>query len=285
MSTSDSFRPGFPSGEMFSPEIVHRLFDAVNIDDVVDEHVELPTGHTLPVSDDDIHRCYALCLQFWNKGFTREELQGLVNKLLREGDLAPDERLRFKYIRAKYKHLRFAQRLYSRRHKASFLFVTTTVQLGQLQDAYRNGHRSDIAHHGRKVRMLLSKPVWSYIQHTMINTTLDSAKRVQQYSQRRLHMLSEAVKKPVLSGEEFHSMRKIVSQQVSFYDTLRSIDTQQEDIFKMSRFLAAINGLMGDRHDEMVADALSGKQNYDTPIKLDDDIRWRIEKLVQYWGV
>jgi hypothetical protein len=67
--------------------------------------------------------------------------------------------------------------------------------------------------------------------------------------------------------------------QVSFYDTLRTLGPN-EHAFKMSRFLAAINGLMGSRHDEMVAEALSGRRNYETPAPLANEIRSRIETLI-----
>jgi hypothetical protein len=44
--------------------------------------------------------------------------------------------------------------------------------------------------------------------------------------------------------------------------------------------MAAINGLMGDRHDVMVADKLSGGKSYDAPAVLDIDIRQRLESLL-----
>ena len=46
------------------------------------------------------------------------------------------------------------------------------------------------------------------------------------------------------------------------------------------RFLAAINGLMGDKHDDMVADDMENRQSYDAPVALDSDIRQRLELLI-----
>ena len=83
----------------------------------------------------------------------------------------------------------------------------------------------------------------------------------------------------MLTGSEFHAMRKLVSQQVSFYDTLRSLE-HSDVAYRMSRFLSAINGLMGVRHDEMVEQAISDKGSYRTAMALDADIRWRLEMLV-----
>ena len=48
-------------------------------------------------------------------------------------------------------------------------------------------------------------------------------------------------------------------------------------------FLAAINGLMGSRHDEMVAEALSGRRHYDTPAPLANETRSRVENLLAHY--
>ncbi len=50
--------------------------------------------------------------------------------------------------------------------------------------------------------------------------------------------------------------------------------------YKFFRFLAAINGLMGDKHDDMVADDMENRQSYDAPVALDSDIRQRLELLI-----
>jgi hypothetical protein len=67
--------------------------------------------------------------------------------------------------------------------------------------------------------------------------------------------------------------------QVSYYDTVRSFGPN-EHAYRMSRYLAAINGLMGLRHDEMVADALSGRRDYSTPTPLATQTRARLESLI-----
>ncbi|EFA6545518.1 hypothetical protein C5B22_000402 [Escherichia coli O157:H7] len=65
-----------------------------------------------------------------------------------------------------------------------------------------------------------------------------------------------------------------------YYDTLRSLDPENKEALQISRFLAAINGLMGDKHDDMVADDMENRQSYDAPVALDSDIRQRLELLI-----
>ncbi|HAN8731430.1 TPA: hypothetical protein IGN20_000333, partial [Escherichia coli] len=100
------------------------------------------------------------------------------------------------------------------------------------------------------------------------------------YRQKQMHTLKEIIAKPRLTGREFHDVRKIISQQVSYYDTLRSLDPENKEALQISRFLAAINGLMGDKHDDMVADDMENRQSYDAPLALDSDIRQRLELLI-----
>ena len=268
-----------PEWETFPAETLRRLFDAVDVNDIVDAHVALPEPIVLACPEESIRRCYGLCLQFWKDGVTREDALRLVKKLLRNEALSADERLEFKHIRARYKHLRFAQRLYSKRHVSDYLFDKTTRIFGKLQDAFRGGRRSGIIRSGFKLRVLLSKPVWAMVQRSMENTRLDSEAGLIAFQQAEIRGLKKAMGRTTFVGEQFHAVRKIVSMQVCFYDTLRTLGPN-DHAFRMSRFLAAINGLMGSRHDEMVAEALSGRRHYDTPAPLANETRSRLETLV-----
>jgi hypothetical protein len=271
-----------PTWQKFPAETLRRLFDAVDVDDIVDAHVALPDPIVVACPDDVIGQCYALCLQFWEDGVRREDLVALLDKLMRNEGLSADERLQYKYIRARYKHLRFAQRLYSREHRSSRPFDYTTRVLGHLQDAFRSGRRSAIVRQGLKLRVMLSPPVWAMIRRGMERTRLDSEAGLIAYQKAEMRSLKTLMARSTFAGDEFHMVRKIVSMQVSYYDTLRSLG-HNEHAFRMSRFLAAINGLMGSRHDEMVAEALSGRRHYDTPAPLANETRSRLENLLAHY--
>jgi len=266
--------------EKFPDETIELLFTAVEEDDIVDANTNLPGVINLHCPYKNIHENYALCLQFWRDGFTRTELLGLVNHCMTVPTLSSAVRLRYKYIRARYKHLRFAQRLYSKKHQSSRLFSTTTVVLGHFQDAFRNGNKKNLHIYGNILRVLLSKPVWWCVNYAMSHFQLETESGFIAYRQEQMRNLKNIISNQHLTGKEFHDVRKIVSQQVSFYDTLRSIDPSNREAYRMSRFLAAINGIMGDRHDVMVSDKLSGGNLYDKPAELDIDIRQRLELLL-----
>lgn len=264
----------------FSTETLQRLFIAIDEDDIVDEHTDLPPVVELQCPEDKIRDNYALCLQHWEDGFTRDELLRLVNKLLDGGDLSAEERKEYKYIRSRYKHLRFAQRLYGQKHESSFWFSKTTVFLGHFQDAFRNEKKDRVRLFGRILRFCLSKPIWNCVEHSLRDMVIATEAGFVADRQQQIAKLRALIGKPMLTGTEFHDVRKIISQQVSYYDTLRSIDPADQDALTISRFLAAINGIMGDKHDEMVADNMEGRKPYNEPTQLEPDLRQRLDLLI-----
>lgn len=266
--------------ERFSNSKLSALFEAVDIDDVVDAQVSLPDRIDPYCSYDEMRQCFAICYQFWNEGFDRADLLALVTRLLKTGDLTAEKRLEYKYIRAKYKHLRFATVLYDQQHKVPKLFSFTVAIMGQLQDAFRNKQRSAVIGYSLLLKLLLSKAVWKRVQRKLLSIKIDSAEGFLAYRRDEILQLNAALQQPELSGHAFHNVRKIISRQVSFYDTRRSLNPNEHD-YKMSRFLSAINGLMGDRHDIMVEQAALGTRAYQTPEPLDPDIRMRIEQFVE----
>jgi len=268
------------SWKKYPQDIVDRLFQAVDSNDIInDETAELPTI-VLGTSQQCLQDNYALCLQFWCDGFTREKLLSLINQLLANKNLSSEQHKEYKYIRARYKHLRFAQRLYSRNHDTDKIFKTTTVYLGHLQDSFKNGDEKRIKFYGWILRLLLSRPVWYWVKRSLTHLQIDNESGFQRYVSQQINQLTILLNKPMVTGTEFHDMRKIVSQQVSFFDTLRSIENNSADIYAISRFLANINGLMGRMHDVMIADKLSGTREYETLAPLDSHIRDCLEQLV-----
>ncbi|EOK6088245.1 TPA: type II secretion system protein GspM [Escherichia coli] len=218
----------------FPLEASERLFVAIEEDDVVDAQVSLPPTIALSCTTEIIHDNYALCLQFWLNGVDRQELLRLVRKQAKGDELTADERKQFKYMRARYKHLRFAQRLYLKKHQAGFLFGKTTVFLGRFQDGFRNGKKNIVSYYGNLLRIYLSSPVWSLVNYSLRHSQLESVSSFIAYRQKQMHTLKEIIAKPRLTGREFHDVRKIISQQVSYYDTLRSLDPENKEALQIA---------------------------------------------------
>lgn len=184
----------------FPLEASERLFVAVEEDDVIDEWVSLPSTIALRCTAEIIQDNYALCLQFWLNGVNRQELLHLIRKQSKGEELTSDERKQFKYMRARYKHLRFAQRLYLKKHRAGFLFGKTTVFLGRFQDGFRNGKKNIVSYYGNLLRIYLSPLVWWLVSYLLRHSQLESVNGFIAYRQKQMHILKEIVAKPQLTG-------------------------------------------------------------------------------------
>ncbi|MGP4910091.1 hypothetical protein ACTXJW_01870 [Hafnia alvei] len=269
------------TSKKFSHQVIARLFVAVEEDDLIEENTTLPQIINLQFTQETIKQNYALCLQFWEDGFSRKDLVQLIIKQLKNGELSKQEQMQYKYIRARYKHLRFAQQLYRKKHQAGFLFSKMTVFLGRFQDGFRNKQQNIINFYGKILRRYHPNiPVWMFVHYSLRHNQLDTAEGFILYCREQMWTLRRLIANPQLTGKEFHDVRKIISQQVSYYDTLRSIEPDNQDATQISRFLAAINGLMGNKHDEMVAADMENLKSYDTPTVLDNTIRSRLELLL-----
>ncbi|MFT4053825.1 MAG: hypothetical protein QM681_04920 [Novosphingobium sp.] len=263
----------------YAPAVINALFEAVEMDDVVDPVVSLPDPIPVECTEEAMRACLDLCTQFWREGALRADMRALADTLLLTGDLPSDARRRYKLIRARYKHLRFALVLYGEDHRVPVLFGATVAVMGHLQDAYRNGRRSAVFGYALLLRLLLTGPVWVRVLHEVKRVRLDGADGFLRYRREEVGRLRQWLDDARLTAHRFHAMRKIVSRQVSFYDTMRTLQPDDR-LYRMSRFLSAINGLMGSMHDDLVESAVAGTHDYRRDeVVMPDDIRCRLERL------
>ncbi len=261
----------------FSAAHIEALFDAVLDDDVVDAQVTLPENLPMPQGDALLADCFSLAHQLWREGVDANAFNTLLTRLIAQGDLEEQDRLLYKYARAKFKHLRFAFVLYDRRHRSPNLFKWLTALQGHLQDAFRNRRRLAVIGLALALRLLLSKPGWWVLRREAASVRLDDARGFCRFLDAEIATVRAAMGDSHLSGREFHSLRKIASRYVSFIDTFRTL-RPSEDLRKTSRYLAAINGLMGSMHDELVQRRSEGTgHDHRDPIEIPEDIArlWR----------
>jgi hypothetical protein len=264
----------------FSDAQCTALFEAVLIDDEVDTHTELPDRITLDHSPADLLDCYRICRQLWRSDVDRNTMIVCNHLLLRNRDLGSEDRLRFKYARARFKHLRFACALYGERHTYPILFDWMTTLLGHLQDAFKTKRAGTVWREALMCRLFLARGPWRLLQREVDRLTPTTSEGFRDYVAQQVATLEDVLAHERLTGAQFHATRKIASRLVSFYDTLRTI-APSDEAFKMSRSLAAINGLMGAMHDVLIERRVAGTQDYHRdPFALPDEIRGRLAALV-----
>ncbi len=266
--------------KQFPADRLDALFDAILVNDVVDAQVDLPDAIRTEYPDGHLADGYAISAQLWREGFDRAALLGFIERLGRGDDPNQADQLWFKHIRAKFKHMRFAFVLYGADHICPRLFKSITTSMGLLQDAFRNGRRAAIRRQSILLQFLLSSPMTVWLHREVDRAKLDTGAGYGDFTTRQIATLRRTLSKPTLNGHSFHAARKIVSRQVSFHDDMRTIHPAPEH-FVMSRYLSAINGLMGSYHDELVLRDALGELDYGhEKFALPADIRHRLERLV-----
>lgn len=244
----------------FPQQTLDLLFDAILIDDVIDQHIELPTYLPTKFSSEQLDKCLNLCQQLWLDGVANTELRHLIKKIIVNKNLNSEERLLYKYIRAKYKHMGFAFILYTTSHKRPFLFEATSTLMGEAQDAFRNQVKDKIICNGIFLNTITAWPFSHFTQKYVQDAHLDTQSFMQHF-RKDGKRIPEFLTLNSVTPSQFHGLRKIISRHVSFFDTLRTL-YPDEIYYKMSRFLSAINGLMGNLHDDFVEKSLLKQLDY-----------------------
>ena len=267
----------------FSPHVLDTLFDAILVDDVVDSGVTLPSTRPTHFSVIQITECFYLCRQLWLQGISYSQLMKLVNNVIKNKNLSDEERLSYKYIRAKYKHMGFAFILYTSHHKRPFLYEATSTLMGEVQDAFRNALPRKTFFMAKLLKFILNKP-FEYLRQKSVKDALLDTESFSDNLKKDIEKIPAYLQKKDITPAEFHSIRKIISRHVSFFDTLRTL-YPCENYYKMSRFLSAINGLMGSAHDVFVEQAYFGKLNYKKDkIIIADEIKRLLNELCVFYG-
>lgn len=257
-----------------------RLFDAILVNDVVDASVMLPQAIRVDYPDAHLRDGFAISRDLWAAGFESAAWIDLVGKLGRGGAIDAQEQLWFKHVRAKFKHLRFAFVLYGQGHRCPATFKAMTTAMGHLQDAFRNGRRGAVTRYATVLRLLLARPSMLLVDREIGRVALADGADFRAFTLAQIAELRAMLAAPTITGHRFHVARKIVSRQVSFHDDMRTIHpTPQHQM--LSRYLGAINGLMGQFHDGLVLRSTGGTLDYAREtFAMPDDIRDRLTVLV-----
>lgn len=271
--------------KLFSPTELEALFAAILVNDVVDASVDLPDVIRIDYPTEHLADGFALSRQLWEQGFDRDALIALAGKLGREGEIDAAEQLWFKHVRAKFKHLRFAFVLYGAEHRCPATFKAVTTAMGHLQDAFRGGRRGAVARQAAVLRLLLARVPLAVLRRETLRMTPSDGGDFARFTAAQITELRGMLAADTITGHKFHVARKIVSRQVSFHDDMRTIHPAPEH-FLLSRYLSAINGLMGQFHDGLVARKASGELDYAREtFAFPPDIRARLTALVERYPI
>ena len=262
----------------FAPEVLAALIEAIDINDVVDLDAPLPRSVRLDVDPERLIEGFRLSRQLWREGFDAPAVAALAVRF-RRGDARPDDAHRFKLIRARFKHLRFAFFLYADAHRSPPLLSLVTLEMGELQDAVRV-RPGAVPRRAAALRVLLAAPVRLLLARETNRFRPSDAAGFRRFTLAQIASLRPLLAAPAVGAHAFHAARKVVSRQVSFHDDMRVLFGDEEHRV-MARWLATLNGLMGKFHDDLVAQDAAGTFHYRRSLfSLPAAIRTRLEALV-----
>jgi hypothetical protein len=264
----------------FSRAQLDAFFRAILINDRVDAETPPPDAVTLDFEPALLIDCYRLSRQLWKEGVDRGAMIALIDKLRRDRDLGPDDRLAFKYARARIKQVRFACALFGARHRYPTILDWMTTALGHLQDAFKTGNKAAVWREALLCRLFLASGPYALLRREIDRLRPATSAGFRVYLLGQIDNLRNMLARDTLTGAQFHATRKIISRQIAFYTALCTIQPSERNR-RMARMLAAINGLMGGMHDELVERREAGTQDYHgDPFDLPDAIRARLTALV-----
>ena len=267
----------------FSAAQLEALYDAIQVDDVIDDTVTLPASVPLDLDRAQLIDGFRVSRQLWRAGFDRRALIAMTHVLSRGEPFDAAAQARFKHVRAKFKHQRFAFVLYDSRHRCPTTFKSITTIMGVLQDAFRGERRAEVKRYAGLLRLSLGGVFLGMLNRDVDTLMPSDGADFRRFVEKEMVALSAMLERDTITGHQFHAARKVVSRQVSFHDDMRTIHSTPEH-HAMARYLSAINGLMGRYHDELVLRGASGALDYAREgFVLPEDIRAMLDALVSLY--
>lgn len=245
----------------FTKEQCETLFAAVLVHDDIYPDAILPDIIHLDYTQEQLERCYQICLQIWKDGVSRDTLRALIFKIYQQDSLSPIEQQAYKHMRAKFKHLRFAYITCSQQHRYPKVFHWLTKSMGKFQDAFKNKQHSSMKVSVNILRIMLSKLVYSLITKEINNFQASTPEGFRQYVSNEIGFIQTHLNKKEVTSKAFHEIRKVISRQVALYDNLKVLYPSQyhNDI---SHYISTINGMMGSMHDDLIVKKFEKSQDY-----------------------
>lgn len=273
------FQPDIPYA---SENLITTLFNNIMVDDDIDLNATYPYQANTACNQEELEECYRITWQLLARRSRLQEFRRILIKIALRRKALFEEQEFYKEIRAQFKHMRFGCSNFDRRHIYPWQLHFITCQMGFLQDAFRNGQRFKTF---RKALLL-----WGVLHPLLFRQTLKrlaafkpaTPENFKNFQKNELKKIIDVLNfDQKVTGHQFHSLRKIISRRTAYVDTLRVIRPNKE-LDALSIFLATINGLMGDMHDELIFSHITGDSNYNKEqFSLPDIINVRLKALIE----
>jgi hypothetical protein len=249
------------TSEAFTQAQCDALFSAILINDEIDLTAPLPPVVHFRYDQAELARYFAICRLIWMTHIDREDCLRIASLLRRDRQIDEAEQLRFKHIRARFKHLRFAFAAFDERHRYPILLDLMTSVMGNLQDAFKNGKFASAQRNAWAWKWLLSRPLFALLRAETGRFRPSSSATFAAYMQGQMRPVFAFLELPEVTAKQFHDIRKIISRFRACFATI-SVMQPSDYHQQIAVYLATINGMMGSFHDGLMAGKLDGRLDY-----------------------
>lgn len=276
MPSSDFSLQSPPATNVQLETLMQNILD----DDVVNLQAPAPSGPAPALTAEELAGCYRLAWQLLVTGVDIPQTRRLIAAIAAKGSATAEQTIEFKFMRARFKKMRFACANYSEQHEYPECLDSITRLMGRFQDAFKNGQRRRTLWLGIKLWCRLRDGYFSRLHDTLVGAKLSTLESFQRYiAVENQHLAQTSGEDALLTARQFHDLRKIISRRIALSDTRRALSASPE-YDALSLFLATINGLMGKMHDDLVVKKIQNKLVYEQELfEFPAEISTRIRAL------
>ena len=261
------------------PDCSDALFAEILLNDRINLSARLPMTINLDFTMGQLELCFRASSRLWQDQLERAALVHMTRILRQTGDISADDRLRFKHERARFKHVRFAFAMFGARHRYPLAHDAITSVMGNLQDAFKNERHISVQRNALLLQVLLKTGPMALAAREIDRFRPATPESFRRYMGRQANQIDAFLQQDRVTAKSFHDTRKIVSRFRAGFATLRTL-YPDPDMASVADFVATINGLMGNHHDDLMSAHLRGHLDYHRDaIILHDDIRCRLQSL------
>ncbi|MDI2091454.1 hypothetical protein [Commensalibacter oyaizuii] len=246
----------------FSERQCAQLYAMICVDDEINLDVNLPETIKINYTQAQLIESFLICRQLWLEGIIDRHFPKIVSHLYRTCEISLEDKVIYKMIRAKFKHLCYAYRAFDSRHQRPFLLGHTTGLLGVIQDGFKNNKNSVVKPNAFLLKLLWNEQGLSLLRQEVYRFyPCDLEGFIFSIRKRACFIRHQIETKATISAHDFHSLRKHMSMFAAVYGTFDVLypSPYHHQVFQ---YLATINGLMGNFHDELIERKLNQTQNY-----------------------
>lgn len=266
----------------FSQQQYNQLFDMILVDDDPHPNVQLPDKIEFNYTQKQLIESFLISRQLWRDGIMEPGFVEILKSLCHSCHLSTEEKALYKKVRAKFKHLCYAYRAFDERHRRPYWLGKMTGILGKLQDGFKN-QKLWIA----QPRAFLLYHIWNEQGLWLLKREVDyffpcNLTSFVTFLKNKVAVIDhELGNRAMVTSHQFHDLRKSISMMAATYGTL-DVLFPSEYHHQVFQYLATINGLMGNYHDQLVEKKMNKTQNYYfDQFVIPDEIMMRLKILTE----